>query len=88
MVYCLNPRLDDVFKASAYLWETASDPKIAKSGEPTEAAFCKAVSNGRSYWDFIGQPENIFKQRRFDMGMQGTQSFVAAASIIAGNYYT
>ncbi|KAF8313561.1 S-adenosyl-L-methionine-dependent methyltransferase [Amanita rubescens] len=56
-------RLDDAFKASAYLWETAGDPKTAKSGEATECGFSTAVGNGRTYWDYIGQPENAYKQR-------------------------
>jgi len=83
-----NLRLDDAFKASAYLWETVSDPKTAKSGEATETAFSRAVGNGRAYWDFIGQPENAYKQRRFDIGMRGTQMFATAAPIIAGEYYS
>ncbi|KAF8351901.1 S-adenosyl-L-methionine-dependent methyltransferase [Amanita rubescens] len=35
----LGHELDDVFKASACLWETASDPKMAKSGEPNGSCF-------------------------------------------------
>ncbi len=78
-------RLDDAFKASAYLWETAGDPKTAKSGEATETAFSTAVGNGRTFWDYMGQPENAYKQRRFDIGMRGTQSFASPVSFIAGD---
>jgi hypothetical protein len=80
-----NLRLDDAFKASAYLWETAGDPKTAKSGEATETGFSMAVGNGKTYWDYVGQPENAYKQRRFDIGMRGTQTFASPMSFIAGD---
>ena len=82
----LKLRLDDCFKASAYLWETAGDPKTAKSGEATETGFSTAVGNGRTYWDYIGQPENAYKQRRFDIGMRGTQIFISPKSFMDGDY--
>ncbi len=86
MSLSFNLRLDEGFKASAYLWETAGDPKTAKSGEATESAFSKAVCNGRTYWDYIEQPENAYNQRRFDIGMRGTQIFISPTSFIAGDY--
>ena len=82
----VDPSLDEHFKSAAHLWETAADPKTAKSGEPTETSFSRAVGNGEAFWDWAGRPEHAFNQRRFDIGMQGTQAFVTAASIIACNY--
>ncbi|KAF8351885.1 S-adenosyl-L-methionine-dependent methyltransferase [Amanita rubescens] len=76
--------LDEAFKASAYLWEITSNPKTAKSGEATETAFSMAVGNGGTYWDYIGQPENAYNQRRFDIGMRGSQIFRSPTSFIAG----
>ncbi|KAF8350308.1 S-adenosyl-L-methionine-dependent methyltransferase [Amanita rubescens] len=76
--------LDEAFKASAYLWETAGDPKTAKSSEATETGFSTAVGNGRGFWDYIGQPENTYNQRRFDVGMRGTQIFVSPKSFMTG----
>ena len=81
-----NLRLDEQTKASAYIWEAASDPKTAKSGEPNESPFARAVGNGKTFWEWAGQPENAFNQRRFDIGMRGTQAHVTNAPIIAGNY--
>jgi len=76
--------LDEHFKSAAYLWETATDPKTAKSGEPTESSFSRAVGNGEAFWNWAGRPENAFNQRRFDIGMRGTQALITAASITTG----
>ena len=81
-----NLRLDEQCKASAYLWETASDPKTAKSGESNESPFARAVGNGKPFYEWAGQPENDFYQRRFDIAMRGTEEQVTNARIIAGNY--
>ncbi|KAF8719121.1 hypothetical protein AX14_011411 [Amanita brunnescens Koide BX004] len=75
--------LDEHFKASAYLWENASNPKIAKSVEPTDAPFAMAVGDGRTFWDWVEEPENAFRRRRFDIGMSGAQVLIANAMISA-----
>ena len=79
-------RLDEQFKASAYLWETASDPTTAKSSEPNASPFSRAVGNGKTLWEWAGQPENAFNERRFDIGMRGTRAHIANKPIIAGKY--
>ena len=67
-------RLDEHFKASAYLWESASNPKTAKSIEPTDTLFAKVVRNRKTFWDWVEQPGNFFRWCRFDAGMHGTQA--------------
>ncbi len=79
--------LDEHFKSAAYLWETVTDPKTAKSGEPTESSFSRAVGNGAAFWDWAGRPEHAFNQRRFDIGMRGTQALITATSITTGTIY-
>ncbi|KAF8326437.1 S-adenosyl-L-methionine-dependent methyltransferase, partial [Amanita rubescens] len=75
--------LDLHFKASAYLWESASDPKTAKSGEPADNPFGRTIGKGKSYWEWIEQPENTFYRRRFDIGMSGIQALTSNAAILS-----
>ncbi|KAF8334399.1 S-adenosyl-L-methionine-dependent methyltransferase [Amanita rubescens] len=65
--------VDELVKSSAYFYENASDPKIASSGELSDSPFAKAVSNGTPFRDWLKEPQNAFRQRRFDIGMRGTQ---------------
>ncbi|KAM6499069.1 S-adenosyl-L-methionine-dependent methyltransferase [Amanita muscaria] len=67
--------LDEMFKSSAYLWETLSDPQTGKSDEPGHAAIGKALSNGKGFFDYLAQPDQKYRQKRFDMAMRATQSF-------------
>ncbi|KAF8728516.1 hypothetical protein AX14_006537 [Amanita brunnescens Koide BX004] len=75
--------LDEQFKASAHLWEIVSNPKTAKSGEPNECPFTRVIGNGKTFWEWVAQPENAFSQRRFDIGMRNVQAHVNNAPIIA-----
>ncbi|KAF8351882.1 S-adenosyl-L-methionine-dependent methyltransferase [Amanita rubescens] len=75
--------LDENFKASAYLWETVSDPKTAKSGEPNEAPFSRAIGNGKTFWQWLEQPKNAFIQHRFDIAMSGIQALTSNAVILS-----
>ncbi|KAF8626778.1 hypothetical protein AX15_004696 [Amanita polypyramis BW_CC] len=68
--------LDETFKGSAYLWEVASDPKTAKSGDPASASLGRGISNGKILWDFFGQPDQTLRQRRFDVAMRGVQAML------------
>jgi hypothetical protein len=80
-----DTRLDENFKASAYLWETVSDPKTAKSGEPNEAPFSRAIGNGKTFWQWLEQPKNAFIQHRFDIAMSGIQALTSNAVILSGS---
>ena len=56
-----------------------------KSGEPSDTPFARAVGNGKSYWDWIEQPENAVLQRRFNISMSGIQSLTTSAPVLSGN---
>ncbi|KAF8334401.1 S-adenosyl-L-methionine-dependent methyltransferase [Amanita rubescens] len=75
--------VDEVAKSSAYFYENASDPKIANSGEPADCPFAKIVGNGTPFWDWLERPENAVRQRRFDIGMRGTQVMTTAGPIMS-----
>ncbi|KAG5641790.1 hypothetical protein DXG03_004194, partial [Asterophora parasitica] len=64
--------LDEAFKASAYAWETLSDPLTAKSGDPREAPLSKAYNTNETYWELLAREEH--RSRRFNIAMQGIQS--------------
>ncbi|PPQ95287.1 hypothetical protein CVT26_014861 [Gymnopilus dilepis] len=66
--------LDEAFKAAAYSWETLSDPKTAKSGDPDASPFARAIGKKETLWQFYDHPEEAFRQRRFNIGMQGIQA--------------
>ncbi|KAJ3517445.1 hypothetical protein NLJ89_g507 [Agrocybe chaxingu] len=66
--------LDEPFKGSAYAWETLADPATVKSGEPDASPFARAIGRKETLWQFYERPENAFKQRRFNIGMQGIQA--------------
>ncbi|KAM6499104.1 O-methyltransferase domain containing protein [Amanita muscaria] len=67
--------LDEIFKSSAYLWETLSDPQTGKSDEPGHAAVGKVLSNGKGFWEYLAQPDQEYRQKRFDMAMRASESF-------------
>ncbi|KAM6499102.1 S-adenosyl-L-methionine-dependent methyltransferase [Amanita muscaria] len=67
--------LDEIFKSSAYLWETLSDPQTGKSDEPGHAAVGKVLSNGKGFWEYLAQPDQKYRQKRFDMAMRASESF-------------
>ncbi|KIL66630.1 hypothetical protein M378DRAFT_160640, partial [Amanita muscaria Koide BX008] len=69
--------LDEIFKSSAYLWETLSDPQTGKSGEPSHAPIGRALSNGKGFFDYLAQPDQKFRQKRFDTGMRAVHSLLS-----------
>lgn len=87
--YCIltveNPyfRLDEVTKASAYLWENMSDPAVAHSVEVNHAPFNRAFSWDGPVWTFFDQPEQKARQHRFGIAMQGVAA-LAPNSILKG----
>ena len=79
--------LDEIFKSSAYLWETVSDPKTRKSGEPGDAPISKALSNGKGFFDYIAQPDQVLRQKRFDIGMRAAHAMLSTATILQGDVF-
>ncbi|KAJ8519047.1 hypothetical protein ONZ45_g3949 [Pleurotus djamor] len=66
--------LDEAFKASAYSWETLSDPVTRSSGDPSCSPFAHAIGSPETLWTFYERPEELYRQKRFDIGMQGIQA--------------
>ncbi|KAG5635741.1 hypothetical protein DXG03_005252, partial [Asterophora parasitica] len=64
--------LDEAFKASAYAWETLSDPLTAKSGDPRAAPLSRAYNTDETFWELIAREE--YRSRRFNIAMQGVQT--------------
>ncbi|KAA1478076.1 S-adenosyl-L-methionine-dependent methyltransferase [Dentipellis sp. KUC8613] len=77
----LGHHLDEAFKASAYVWETLSDPQTGHSGEPTATPFRRAFGTKDTVWQFFARPEEKYRQRRFDAGMQSIQALQPAEAI-------
>ena len=73
-----------MFKASAYAWETLADPATAKSGEPTEAPLARAMGVKETLWEFYARPEQAFRQRRFNIGMQGVRALEPVDASLGG----
>ncbi|KAF5386809.1 hypothetical protein D9615_002134 [Tricholomella constricta] len=76
--------LDEGFKASAYAWETLTDPLTAKSGDPEAAPVARAFNTKESFWEIISHDEP--RARRFDIGMQGVQALQPADAILKVSY--
>ncbi|KAF8313565.1 S-adenosyl-L-methionine-dependent methyltransferase [Amanita rubescens] len=76
-------RLDEHFKSSTYFWETVNGSKTDKSGEPADASFSRVIGDGKTYWEWLEQPENAFYQRRFDTSMRGVQALATTAPILS-----
>ena len=76
--------LDEVTKASAYLWENMSDPAAGHSIEVSKAPFNRAFGWDGPVWTWLSQPEQIDRQRRFGVAMQGVAALESADSILKG----
>ncbi|KAF8069262.1 S-adenosyl-L-methionine-dependent methyltransferase [Lyophyllum atratum] len=76
----LSHNLDEVFKGSAYAWETLCDPVTAKSGDPEAAPVVKALNREGTLWDLYSQDEH--RGRRFNVAMQGVHSLEKADSVL------
>ncbi|KAF8626088.1 hypothetical protein AX15_005085 [Amanita polypyramis BW_CC] len=64
-------RLDDIFKGSSYLYENESDPKTAKSQQPEDAPYARALGIKKPLFEYYAQPEQCAKQRKFNIAMRG-----------------
>ncbi|KAF5312796.1 hypothetical protein D9619_003671 [Psilocybe cf. subviscida] len=68
-------QLDEVPKASAYLWENLSDPAVAHLVEVNKTTLNRAFNWDGPMWTFFDQPEQKARQHRFDIAMQGAAAF-------------
>ena len=66
----------EVFKASAYMPETLSDPETADSFSVTKTAFNRAFKTEFPLFEWFNQPENKLPLKAFSIGMTGTSKLV------------
>ncbi|CAA7266021.1 unnamed protein product [Cyclocybe aegerita] len=64
--------LDEAFKAAAYSWEIVSDPQSTDA--PTDTPLSRATGRKETLWDYYQRPENLYKYKRFNIGMQGVRA--------------
>ncbi|KAF9462322.1 S-adenosyl-L-methionine-dependent methyltransferase [Collybia nuda] len=74
--------LDEVFKASAYSWETLADSQTVLSEDPSAAPLGRVMKTTDTLWQFYARPEENFRQRRFGIGMKGVQAMQPADTIL------
>ena len=67
----MSQRLDEITKASAYLWENMSDPVAGHSIEVSKAPFNRVFDFDGPFWTWYAQPDQVDRQRRFGVAMQG-----------------
>lgn len=82
--HSLDDRLDESTKSAAYIWEILSDPATVKSNEPSESAFSKYVGRGRTTWEYYADPEQAFRNSRFNMSMHGIQRLQPPEIMLTG----
>ncbi|KLO09769.1 O-methyltransferase, partial [Schizopora paradoxa] len=78
---------DDCLKASAYHFETMVDPKFAFSGDANHTGFNKAFETNKSFWDFLEQPEQLARLKRFGVAMAGSQQLEPSAYVVIGHQW-
>ena len=83
-IFLLGDRCDEIFRASAYLPDNATDPATAFSEEVNASPLQRAFNTDASYWDLLEQPENILRFRRFGLATKGTLATQPPAAILQG----
>lgn len=62
-------------KFAAYLTEAMTDPKMALSQEPNEAASQLALRTDMTYFDWMNLPENAARRKKFGIAMAATTNY-------------
>lgn len=65
-------RADETLKSSGYMKECLTDPQTASSEEPNEAPFNRAFRTNVMLWEWLEQPENVLRRKRFGVAMKGS----------------
>ncbi|KAJ6506651.1 S-adenosyl-L-methionine-dependent methyltransferase [Mycena sanguinolenta] len=73
--------LDETFKASAYAWETLSDPATRGSGDPAAAPFSRGIG-GLGMWTYFARPEGQAQGHRFNIAMEGAKIIVPPEAVL------
>lgn len=84
---CCIDSTDELFKSSAYLADCYLPSSSRKSGEdenPMHAPFNLAFNTTIPYFEWLEQPGNESRLRRFGPAMTGTAAWEVPGAIIAG----
>ncbi|KAF7373896.1 S-adenosyl-L-methionine-dependent methyltransferase [Mycena sanguinolenta] len=81
---CSPASLDETFKASAYAWETLSDPATRGSGDPAAAPFSRGIGRHEDMWTYLARPERQVQGHRFNIGMEGAKTIVRPDAVLNG----
>ncbi|KAF7373893.1 S-adenosyl-L-methionine-dependent methyltransferase [Mycena sanguinolenta] len=74
--------LDETFKASAYAWETLSDPATRGSGDPAAAPFSRGIGRHEDMWTYFARPEGQVQGHRFNIAMEGVKTMVPPEAVL------
>ncbi|KAJ7354209.1 S-adenosyl-L-methionine-dependent methyltransferase [Mycena albidolilacea] len=78
----VSHHLDETFKASAYAWETLSDPATRFSGNPAAASLAHVIGSADMLWTYYARLEECFRHDRFGIGMEGIQALQPPDAIL------
>lgn len=59
---------------------------MADSEELNETTLQKAFNMKHTYWEFLELPENTFRNRRFNIAMQGVSSMQPPGTILGRKF--
>lgn len=80
----LEHTTDEVMKASAYLTEVLYDPVKKSSEEPQHAPLARAFNTNKTYFDWLEEPGNEHRLKRFSVAMEGSAKINSSDAILAG----
>jgi len=71
-------------KGGAVAWESLKDPEYGHSSDPTKTIFSKAFRTDLMHYEFLEQPEQTYRRRRFGYAMQGVAALQPTEMIFKG----
>lgn len=83
---CLGDSTDEGLKITSCLSDAVMDPKTTHSTEINEAAFQRAFNTPLSFFEWLEQPEQDYKRKRYGVGMPGALSPFWPPMLLTGQY--
>lgn len=71
-------------KAASWLTETMQNPDEAKSGSPSKTAMNYALRTDKTFFEWLAAPNNVYKNKRFGISMNGSQDMSAPGAVLQG----
>ena len=75
---------DECLKSAGYLQEVLSDPSWSASGDPAKTPFTRAFKIDIPIWEWMEQPNNSLRLRRFGAAMTSLAHATLPGAIKAG----